>query len=1666
MPNIIGTGQMSLVDLNDVIASPTAPNNPIDGALWWNTTENKLYVYSNGKWVFSSDGMIFGGVNLLRNSTFGATTNGTNLKSWNSTVAMATQNDFLGSTSLKLTRTNWATGQGRVQIYQALTLIPFPQKDYQYTFSGWVYVDSSVAMTGTGNDITVRITKTADGTFRDYVISDLTQLEKNKWVYVSKSLTLVEDINKIEMLFSLNQNGLIKIARPQLETGNVASNWSPAPEDGEESISEIQKTLNNLADDSILDYNERQIIKDKLTDIIGIVYANGNTALPSVGYLDTESNGAKGLFFNVRKQAKQIGISTDDPKYKAVETTYVALKNYLETMTPRPWNVDPAIKEQIITVANKDTFRTTWLNLYIAINELATYTIEKAKEATDNTGTIANGGQNYASNGDFRLDITKSLWKANYVGDVKEVIDISSEAPPHQFAYHVKNTSAKNGGIFNPIIWDSNIAEAMINRDVTISFWLKYKGITQGAQNYMAGRFGEIVIEGAKADGSVAGTKYMRFSNPTTIQESTYITGTNETWTKYSATLQLIPHSTATKITRISFKHGLEACVGEFWTTGIKIEIGNKETPWSESPVDIYDRIGKAELAVKPESIVATVTGSSQYKTDIQGAKDYAKDEAKAQLDKIVSMKNLLMDSHKNYSTTDYLINQYTLSEDFIVGQKYTFVVKGTLPANQSFGIWQNGGSTNVGYAVTPFYNGVTYVTFTAQATTAGHARTLRLYNVPQNTTVGSVDWVALYKGEKALDWTPATEDANIGTRNLLVGSMDYSTSGWILESTKKLDETYKGTAIAESPNDWNSLDYKVKELIDRGAVVVGDQLTFSCSARLAGATSADIRNMLFFCTSSDKSGNILGSLTKEWKTFSITFDMLQAMVDANNGDNRIRFETDTINGTPLKLQVSQMRLVKGEKALDWQPAPEDVYLNYGNKNLVLNSQFKAGFNNWIANNIRTTIDNGLLSDQNNYVTTTVVGDTSVYQDFTQYIQVEPNTTYTFSFNGGGSFSTYLWEKKENKESTTVYKDNMIFYGLPWDMSAVRQVQTITTQPDTKYIHLIFRVKSGNGNGTTTTGGRFGLPKLEKGNIATAWTPNPTDYFENIVNNQNTGRNLLRNTGYSFGQDDWSLSGGTWANPAIINESTALSGKALQVNFTGSANGGTYNRPVVIPEMGETYSWSVYVKASRNCKVKMGHEMHGTIDINVTTSWQKFTHTFIAKSHSNVAFIIYYQQDGGANGSIFVHSAQLEKGVKSSALWTPAPEDYDKQIGAIATRLDKAELKIEDSAIIATVTKSTEFKGKADANTVYTKDEIANMTTAQLLHNTEWSIDTNYWSLTANTTRDLTRRFEGASTLKLESSGVATDNWMGVTSEFLPAKEGQTFTGSVYSFTDNLGTIDRGINIEIEFFDSNSVRLATAGQSVLPSKVNTWERFSYSRIAPANTAKTRIRAYTVRNGRFWIAKPMMQYGNILGAWTPHIDELATELKSQIVQTAGRIDIVVGSDNKIKGEAIASAITLTPNAINMISNSINLTGKVTFSSLNSSLQTDLNNYDSTRSKLETLTGGTTYINGGYIRSGTISGVTINVDTNLQVGKEINLGSDTDFSMKMLRFNKSANLSTVGGGEDIQISANNLIIPHGSITMGTTNGAGVYKTKIIGILDLTQATIQGGVPAVFG
>ncbi|OUB72429.1 hypothetical protein BK744_16295 [Bacillus thuringiensis serovar zhaodongensis] len=177
-----------------------------------------------------------------------------------------------------------------------------------------------------------------------------------------------------------------------------------------------------------------------------------------------------------------------------------------------------------------------------------------------------------------------------------------------------------------------------------------------------------------------------------------------------------------------------------------QLTIGSKEYSWRPAPEDLAD----GNVLTKVTTEIKEAAGKISEKL--------TKVETKVNNDKSGG-RNLVLDSNTKYEKTDYLINPYSLSENFVAGEEYTFVIKGSVPQGQQFGIWQNGGSNNVGYAKSIYATGITYVTFKAVATTSGNERRLNLYNYPNNATKATVEWVALYKGNKPQDWTPAPEN-------------------------------------------------------------------------------------------------------------------------------------------------------------------------------------------------------------------------------------------------------------------------------------------------------------------------------------------------------------------------------------------------------------------------------------------------------------------------------------------------------------------------------------------------------------------------------------------------------------------------------------------------------------------------------------------------------------------------------------------------------------------------------------------------------------------------------------------------------------------------------------------------------------------------------------------
>lgn len=135
--------------------------------------------------------------------------------------------------------------------------------------------------------------------------------------------------------------------------------------------------------------------------------------------------------------------------------------------------------------------------------------------------------------------------------------------------------------------------------------------------------------------------------------------------------------------------------------------------------------------------------------------------------------------------------------------------------------------------------------------------------------------------------------------------------------------------------------------------------------------------------------------------------------------------------------------------------------------------------------NIRVT---GGVVSWNSDGTVSVLGS-----EITQLIQVLPNTTYTLSFWLQYLFNpknTYLFcvEYKDQGDTPTAKYCDHAWNDFPNTLGNSDKQLTFTTQPDCRYLKIYVRNNGIDGTFTVKN------LKLERGNIATEWSPNYADY--------------------------------------------------------------------------------------------------------------------------------------------------------------------------------------------------------------------------------------------------------------------------------------------------------------------------------------------------------------------------------------------------------------------------------------------------------------------------------------------------------------------------------------------------------------------------------------------
>lgn len=385
--------------------------------------------------------------------------------------------------------------------------------------------------------------------------------------------------------------------------------------------------------------------------------------------------------------------------------------------------------------------------------------------------------------------------------------------------------------------------------------------------------------------------------------------------------------------------------------------------------------------------------------------------------------------------------------------------------------------------------------------------------------------------------------------------------------------------------------------------------------------------------------------------------------------------------GQSNDVNIANLMIVEGTQGSVWKPAPEDQ----GNgKNLLRGTAdfswptgigFNGNFNTSFERFDDTSVAFHLWGDQGGGIYTQWGG---AFPDG----QLQVGEAYTFSFDikGSGKFSTVHNESEPERPPITLNGTD-----VPNEWSRVSVTGTIQAldQAFVIYFRDNFDVRIKN-------------VKIERGSVATPWTPHPFD-------DKDKGINLLKSTAY-WNPNDWNhISDGTWTNSdgwvdslghrayRRLNGAWDGLGQTVYVTpgvYTWSAQiylNGLDSNDFVQSYCGDSqYNGTVQVQDIRKPRLREGDQ----------NRWINYSATFYVRNAGNLCVRPELNRD---HGTIHVGSQKLEHGMVATP-WSPSPLDSDPKNVISAINITPDQIKIASNKIV--IDGNTNIHGTLNVPTV------------------------------------------------------------------------------------------------------------------------------------------------------------------------------------------------------------------------------------------------------------------------------------------------------------------------------------------------------------------------------
>lgn len=562
-----------------------------------------------------------------------------------------------------------------------------------------------------------------------------------------------------------------------------------------------------------------------------------------------------------------------------------------------------------------------------------------------------------------------------------------------------------------------------------------------------------------------------------------------------------------------SARHALLRAYGgnDIYVCGLKFEESTKATDWTPAPEDIETRVSSAEssitqnaqnieLKVSKDGVISSINQSAESvkiqasKVEIDGTAVF--NAAKSKLDAAYDAKGAAATAESNAKANAVKRTQriwYRKSASGAPSTPGTASSNWVTKADDGNDAW-----TKMHVAISSTHK---YIYTCEQYEMANG--TVGYTSVLLDNTITVIDGGNIITGSVTANKLNAS-DIN-ASNSLTIGALSTATQDDILNSNVEVGGRNlllnTGTPRTSSAITLNTSNYSVIDFyelyVPYNQIVKADDLitvsfNWSCTStggnwHLECGTGSPYTwgtVVKSIGTRNAASNYVDVSPSNNSGRVEITFKAQSSHASAADTLKKLRIRTDGTDWSGKTFSISNAKAERGNKATDWTPAPEDqtAYVDsiqIGGRNLLKLSD-TLDSSCWVLNS--ATMTDGVAT-----VTKAASGDSRIYQmPASGYWAWEANTDYVVSVEAKASAAG-------GKISLAPYGagSSSMTFGITTGWKRYDYAFTSTASPTTGSMTFF-------NNGATNSVVQFRLPKLEKGNKATDWTPAPEDVDADI----------------------------------------------------------------------------------------------------------------------------------------------------------------------------------------------------------------------------------------------------------------------------------------------------------------------------------------------------------------------------------------------------------------------------------------------------------------------------------------------------------------------------------------------------------------------------------------